>query len=60
MKPCPLCGLTKNQMLDRILKAAGHAKGKSKYSDEQITKSEMACIYRYVMQAQKKENENEI
>ena len=47
---CPLCTMTKVEMADAVLKAVGYKKGKSKYSNGEITKIEMYHIYRFVME----------
>ena len=54
MKKLCSCHLTKVQLLDKILKKVGYKKGKSKYSDGQITKEEMLYIYAYVINEPKK------
>jgi len=47
--PCPLCTMTKTGMADKVLKAVGYKKGKSKYSNGTLTKIEMYYIYDFVM-----------
>ena len=58
MKKLCSCHLTKVQLLDKILKKVGYKKGKSKYSDGQITKEEMLYIYAYVRDRKEKDMES--